>query len=166
MKITISLKAFLVGSINPQLAKIITKLPLNRLALSTIICQFFFLIMNNVSIESVFINTSTKSLSLSLIHTKWQRWRTMVGFGWWFVVWIFGRRQQRWVTILVFGLVIGSVRQWLVLWISTMAKEIWLCNSIVMVTMRFGQRRGKNLYIMLKENNNNNIIFFIEMGKN
>ena len=54
MKITLSLKAFLVGSINPQLAKIITKLPLKRLALSTIICQFFFF-NNEQCLNSLFI---------------------------------------------------------------------------------------------------------------
>lgn len=54
MKITLSLKAFLVGSINPQLAKIITKLPLKRLALSTIICQIFFF-NNEQCLNSLFI---------------------------------------------------------------------------------------------------------------
>ena len=55
MKITLSLKAFLVGSINPQLAKIITKLPLKRLALSTIICQIFFFFNNEQCLNSLFI---------------------------------------------------------------------------------------------------------------
>ena len=82
MKVTLSLKAFLVGSINPQLAKIITKFPLNQLALSTIICPKIIIIMNNVSIESLFI-TVTNPHNLVEMEDNGRVWVVICGLDFW-----------------------------------------------------------------------------------